>query len=78
MSKGGQNLSMTLGGNDNPDMKYSFRPGAIAMNLFCLKSDYSDSSMTLNTGVAKLFNDVMKELGLFTPPQQFQYDNAWW
>ncbi len=33
------------------------------MNLICLKSDYSDSSMSLNTGGAKLFNDVLKEMG---------------
>ena len=37
------------------------------MNLICLKSDYSDSSMSLNTGGAKLFNDVLKEMGLLTP-----------
>ena len=46
------------------------------MNLFCCKSDYSDSSMSLNTGWAKLFNDVMKELGLLTPPQRYQYEQG--
>ena len=56
--------------------RYSMRPGAIAMNLFCCKSDYSDSSMSLNTGWAKLFNDVMKELGLLTPPQRYQYEQG--
>lgn len=76
MSKGGANLSLTVGGKDVPDFKYSMRPGAIAMNLFCEKSDYSDSSMTLNTGGAKLFNDVFKELGLLTPPQRYQYEQG--
>lgn len=46
------------------------------MNLYCMKSDYSDSSMSLNTGGAKLFNDVMKELGLLTPPQRYQYEQG--
>lgn len=56
--------------------RYAMRPGAIAMNLFCCKSDYCDSSMSLNTGWAKLFNEVMKELGLFTPPQRHQYEQG--
>lgn len=50
--------------------------GSIPMDLFCMKSDYSDSSMTLNTGVAKLYNDVMLELGLLTPPQRYQLEQA--
>lgn len=50
--------------------KYSMRPGAMPMNLFCMKCDYSDSSMTLNTGGAKLYNDLYKELNLLTPPQK--------
>ena len=77
-SKGGENLSFEMGGLSDPlgGNRYMMRPGAIPMNLFCMKSDYSDSSMTLNTGVAKLFNDVMKELGLLTPPQRFQLEKA--
>lgn len=54
----------------NRKNKYSMRPGALPMNLFCMKCDYSDSSMTLNTGGAKLYNDLYKELGLLTPPQE--------
>ncbi len=45
------------------------RPGSIPINLFCMKCDYSDSSMTHNTGGAKLFNDIFKELELLTPAQ---------
>lgn len=62
-SKGSEQLSMS-GDKVTAGNKYTMRPGAIASNLFCCKSDYSDSSMSLNTGGAKLFNDVMKELGL--------------
>ena len=77
-AKGGETLSFTIGGVLDPNGKnrYCMRPGAIPMNLFCCKSDYSDSSMSLNTGGAKLFNDVFKELGLFTPPQRYQYEHG--
>lgn len=74
-SKGSELLSMS-GDMVQDGNRYSMRPGAIAMNLFCCKSDYSDSSMSLNTGWAKLFNDVMKELGLLTPPQRHQYEQG--
>lgn len=76
LSKGGEGLSLAIGGVAQTSLKYSFRPGGIAMNLLCAKSDYSDSSMSLNTGGAKLFNDVLKELKLFTPPQQYQYEQG--
>lgn len=35
----------------------------------CLKADFSDSSMTTNTGMARLVNDIFKELAP-TPAQQ--------
>lgn len=35
----------------------------------CAKADFSDSSMKTNTGIAIVFNDVMKEISP-TPPQQ--------
>lgn len=77
-AKGGETLSFTIGGVVDPlgKNRYCMRPGAIPMNLFCCKSDYSDSSMSLNTGGAKLFNDIFKELGLFTPPQRYQYEHG--
>lgn len=77
-NKGGDNLSLSINGEQNPfgSNKYQIRPGAIPMNLYTMKSDYSDSSMSLNTGGAKLFNDVLKELGLMTPPQRYQYENG--
>lgn len=74
-SKGSEQLSMS-GDKVTAGNKYTMRPGAIAANLFCCKSDYSDSSMSLNTGGAKLFNDTMKELGLLTPPQRHQYEQG--
>ncbi|NDV63942.1 LamG-like jellyroll fold domain-containing protein [Bacteroides sp. 224] len=76
MSKGGPELSLTVNGELVSGKKYSMQPGAIEMNLFCMKSDYSDSSMTSNTGGAKLYNDVMLDMGLMTPPQQYQYEKS--
>lgn len=74
-TKGSEMLSMT-GKNVLPGNKYIMRPGAVPVPIVCCKSDYSDSSMSLNTGGAKLFNDVMKELGLLTPPQRHQYEQS--
>lgn len=74
--KGGAYLQLIVNGKEVADKKYRMRPGSIPMNLFCMKSDYSDSSMSLNTGMAKLYNDVMLELDLMTPPQRFQYEQA--
>lgn len=74
-TKGSEMLSMS-GKNVLPGNKYRMRPGAVPVPIVCCKSDYSDSSMSLNTGGAKLFNDVMKELGLLTPPQRHQYEQG--
>ncbi len=74
-TKGSEKLSMT-GKNVLAGNKYRMRPGAVPVPIVCCKSDYSDSSMSLNTGGAKLFNDVMKELGLQTPPQRHQYEQG--
>lgn len=74
-TKGSEKLSMT-GKNVLAGNKYVMRPGAVPVPIVCCKSDYSDSSMSLNTGGAKLFNDVMKELGLLTPPQRHQYEQG--
>lgn len=40
--------------------KYSFKDGAQPVNCWCLKTDYAESSGSHNTGVAKLWNNVMK------------------
>ncbi|MCR5394165.1 MAG: hypothetical protein K6E86_02060 [Bacteroidales bacterium] len=76
MNKGGEQLALYVDGSLQENRKYKMRPTSIANNVFCMKADYSDSSMALNTGVAKLYNDVMKELGLLTPPQQYEYENG--
>ena len=46
---------------------------SIEQAVLCAKTDFVDSSLTLNTGGAHLFDDTMRALGLTTPPQE--YDN---
>lgn len=42
------------------DKLYSFKQGAQPVHTWCMKADYAESSGTHNTGVARLWNDVMK------------------
>lgn len=41
---------------------YSFKDKAIPVSTWCLKADYAESSSTHNTGVARLWNDVLKNV----------------
>ena len=47
-------------GKEIKDKLYSFKPDAIPVNVWCLKADYAESSSTHNTGIARLWNDVLK------------------
>ena len=49
-------------GNQLPEGKYSFKDGAIPVDLWCLKADYAESSMSHNTGVARLWNDLIRDV----------------
>ncbi len=42
------------------DRKYAFKDGSQEVSCWCLKADYAESSSTHNTGVARLWNNVMK------------------
>lgn len=66
----GSSPEVWINGVKQSSNKIPVMPGDIPVKVLCPKCDYSDSSMTHNTGMAKLFNDVMKELGLLTPPQE--------
>lgn len=72
----GANTRLYVGGEPVSGRKYALRPGGVAMNLFCMKADYSDSSMVMNTGGAKLFDQIMKDLDLLTPPQLWQNEHG--
>ena len=47
-------------GNVVKNRLYSFKDGAQPVDCWCLKTDYAESSGSHNTGVARLWNDVMK------------------
>lgn len=42
------------------DKLYSFKENAQPVNCWCMKADYAESSGTHNTGIARLWNDVLK------------------
>lgn len=65
----GDNTAQTEVSKGNAKNKYAMRPGSIPINIFVMKKDFSDSSMTHNTGSAKLMNEVFKSMGILTPPQ---------
>ena len=44
---------------------------SIEQAVICAKTDFVDSSLTMNTGGAHLFHNIMHQLNLDTPPQQY-------
>ena len=58
-----------VNGVEVADFRYSFKPGARPIDIFCLKADFSDSSSTHNTGAVRIVNDIWKRCGWLTPPQ---------
>lgn len=48
-------------GNVVSDRKYSFKEGAQRVDRWCLKADFAESSSTHNTGIARLWNQVMTD-----------------
>ena len=46
-------------GNVVPDRLYAFKPGAQRVDCWCLKADYAESSGTHNTGIARIWNEVL-------------------
>ena len=60
---------LVVNGVEMPDFKYSFKPGARPVSIFCLKADFSDSSSVHNSGAVRIVNEVFKRCGWLTPPQ---------
>lgn len=58
--KNGKTVVLDSGGNRVESNLYSFQIGAQPVNCWCLKADYAESSGTHNTGIARLWNDAMK------------------
>ena len=64
------NAEMYIDGVQQQTLKLPLRIGQKPVKILCAKADYSDSSMCQNTGGARLWNNMMKNLGYLTPPQQ--------
>lgn len=64
-----EGASLEVNGVAVPSMEYAFKPGARPVKIWCLKADFSDSSSVLNSGAARIVNDVYKECDWLTPPQ---------
>ena len=66
LSIGGVDVTASAGG-------YPLRGSAnsIEQSVICAKTDFVDSSLTMNTGGAHLFHNIMHQLNLDTPPQQY-------
>ncbi|MBK5720157.1 hypothetical protein JGH11_04650 [Dysgonomonas sp. Marseille-P4677] len=50
--------------------KYQLEEGGIAASVLCEKVDFAESSGMHNVGMAKLVDQMLKEYGIFTPPQE--------
>ena len=67
--------SLSIGGVDVTETAkgYPLRGSgnSIEQAVICAKTDFVDSSLTMNTGGAHLFNNIMHALNLDTPPQEY-------
>lgn len=70
---GNQSDAVTTEGKKN---LFKLRKNSVGAKLACPKCDFSDSSMTTNTGGAKFIHDGLKEMGLLTPAQQYAQDHG--
>ena len=61
-------ITYTESGRTSPT--YALRANSIPVNAFCVKADFAESSGTHNTGMAKVINSLLIEMGLTTPPQK--------
>ena len=61
-------ITYTESGRTSPT--YALRADSIPVNAFCVKADFAESSGTHNTGMAKVINSLLIEMGLTTPPQK--------
>ena len=62
-------------GNEVTDRLYAFKVGAQRVKVWCLKADYAESSSSHNTGVARLWNDVLKEVRITNINEHHYNDN---
>lgn len=61
---------ITYTGSGEMSDNYALRSDSIPVNCFCLKADFAESSGTHNTGMARIVDKLLKDMGILTPPQQ--------
>ncbi len=61
---------ITYTGSGDMSDNYALRSDSIPVNCFCLKADFAESSGTHNTGMARIIDKLLKDMGILTPPQQ--------
>lgn len=49
---------------------FQLHPDSIPVNVFCEKADFAESSGTHNTGMARMVDNILRNMGLLTPPQK--------
>ena len=65
------------------DRLYAFKEGSAPVNCWCFKADFAESSGTHNTGIARIWNDSLKNMKVDeefvgrTQAQQAAMDNAY-
>ena len=69
---GKQNAPVETQGKKN---LFRLRVNSVGAKLACPKCDFSDSSMTTNTGGAKFIHDGMKQMNILTPAQRYAKDH---
>jgi hypothetical protein len=80
----GENGTRATNSDGSYTNNYSFRDAntdtgvkaAAAVNCFCLKADYAESSSSHNTGLAKLVNSALVKEGILTPAQEHISENT--
>ena len=72
-SEGNQSNPTVTEGKKN---LFKLRKNSVGAKLACPKCDFSDSSMTTNTGGAKFIADGLREMGLLTPAQRYAQDHG--
>lgn len=60
----------TLTASGTKQNKYALADGQIAVDVFCLKTQFIESSCANDTGLANTADQVLRKLGYLTPPQK--------
>ena len=62
--------SITMSESGESASTFALSPDQIAVNCFCIKADFAESSGTHNTGLAYIIGNLLSDLEIQTPPQK--------